>query len=177
MCGRRRGCWWGSSCLHTHFISHPDYHTETPGLNLPHCRYQRQLDLLRYLHIAFLKKKKKSSKISHISNWFQRDQAFYRCKHYKNATQKSVKDRVSGGLHGTGFECVRAGTKSQRGFEKTPQKVCHFAVIKANRGKDEACYQLGFQLASREWRKLEWIPFLSLKGEKKSPRKKQENFS
>ena len=33
-------------------------------------------------------------------------------------------------------------------FEKAPRKVCHFVVIKADRGKDEACYQLGFQLAS-----------------------------
>lgn len=135
-----------------------------------------ELDVLSSLQITFLKKKKKKSlKIFHIFNSFQRDLGFYRCRHHRNATLKSVKDFVSGGLHGTDSECfrnrqvfIRAGTKSQRGCRKVPWKVCDSVVIKAKRWKDGAWYQLRFQLASGGLRKLGGIQSLKHHGEKKN---------
>lgn len=43
---------------------------------------------------------------------FLRDLGFHRCKHYRNTTQKSVKDYVSGGSRGEGSECFHKSRES-----------------------------------------------------------------
>lgn len=86
-----------------HTSLHSACHSEIPVPPPPRYLEKKHLCLLSISTYYFLLKF--FNFFFYIFICFLRDLGFHRCKHYRNTTQKSVKDYVSGGSRGEGSEC------------------------------------------------------------------------
>lgn len=83
---------------------------------------------------------------------FLRDLGFHRCKYYRNTTQKSVKDYVSGSSHGEGSEYLHKSRESSEEQAKNPRELAQkllkglpLCFDKSQRRTRKSWHQLRFQ--------------------------------